>query len=357
MIVSLLRPFLRHGRRPQPQIAVDQIERILLIKPEKLGDMVIMLPLAQALRDRLPSVAIDLLASPKGEAIVREDPRFGKVWVYQKRARADLRTLRTIRRHRHDLVIDLIDDDSRTGLLLSQFCANGAIRIGANKRSYAHWYDLHTDYHEDRLVHAIDRALAILSLIGLNSAPANTYVPPFVPPRSSDTVDRFLAELSSSAPDRQLLAINISGGKSTRRWEQESVVRVIEDMCECAPSVQTVLISAPTERARSEWVAQRCPSAQPTPPNWSILDIAALLARMDLVVSPDTSIVHIARSFRVPVVGLYPALEETVRRWQPYGQSTGVVRSDDSGDITGIHPDRIVAEIKQALSQPQVRRA
>lgn len=356
MTIALLQPFFQKGRRPAPIVAPAELRKMLIIKPEKLGDMVITLPLVQAIRDQAPGITIDLLASPKGLAVVENDPRFRNIWLYRKHWLKDLRTIREIRAESYDLVIEMIDDDSSTGLLLSQWCSGSAIRIGANKRKNASWYDASTDFHGNPEVHAIDRALAILPLLGLTTDGVEAYVPPYVPDQAHTKAAAFLRAPQDGKSDHPCLAFNISGGKATRQWDSASAVTTITEIQRQISDVRIILICAPHEHQRGESLLQQINSAALVPADWSILDITALLSSMHLLVSPDTSLVHIARSFKIPVVGLYPSLEETVRRWAPYGQTEGIIRSDDPGDIKGIAPEKISAEVVSMLSRQKVGR-
>jgi ADP-heptose:LPS heptosyltransferase len=79
-----------------------------------------------------------------------------------------------------------------------------------------------------------------------------------------------------------------------------------------------------------------------SPEGYSIHEVSALLAGLDMLISPDTSLVHIARSFGVPVLGMYPRPEWNLNRWRPYGQAEGVVMSGDDGNIFDITPEQMI---------------
>ncbi len=82
--------------------------------------------------------------------------------------------------------------------------------------------------------------------------------------------------------------------------------------------------------------------------------MSAIISRLDLLVTPDTSLVHIARSFKVPVVGMYPQLQWNLERWRPYGQKGGVVISNDDGHIFDITPVQVLAEVTKILARQGV---
>ena len=68
--------------RPQgrPKLKPDDIRRILLIRYDRLGDMVITTPLIESLSRIAPQAEIDVLASWRNAALIEGDPRIHQVF-------------------------------------------------------------------------------------------------------------------------------------------------------------------------------------------------------------------------------------------------------------------------------------
>ena len=49
----------------------------------------------------------------------------------------------------------------------------------------------------------------------------------------------------------------------------------------------------------------------------TIIDAAAIVEQLDLIITPDTSIVHIASSFDKPVVSIHENNKDSFRLWSP----------------------------------------
>ena len=77
---------------------------------------------------------------------------------------------------------------------------------------------------------------------------------------------------------------------------------------------------------------------------------AAYIARSGLLVSPDTSAVHIAASFRVPVIGLYPAVEWNYQSWRPVGTASVAVRPAE-GDVGNIEVHEVIQAYRSLESR------
>src|SRR5437762_12467412 len=99
-------------------LASRQFERILLIKPSAFGDVLHTLPVLVKLRTRYPAARIDWLITPENAELVRCHPALSGVVLFDRRrfarfgrdwsATTDmLGLLRTIRRTRYEMVVDL----------------------------------------------------------------------------------------------------------------------------------------------------------------------------------------------------------------------------------------------------------
>jgi ADP-heptose:LPS heptosyltransferase len=81
----------------------DSVERILVLRPGGMGDMLLLMPMLDALRARYPAAVIDLLCERRNAEVVELAKRHATPLLYDQRP---LRTLRHLRRHRYELAID-----------------------------------------------------------------------------------------------------------------------------------------------------------------------------------------------------------------------------------------------------------
>jgi ADP-heptose:LPS heptosyltransferase len=351
-VFGISRVALKRGRTLSTPLDGRRMKRVLFLRPEKLGDMVISLPVFDAIREAFPHLEVDLLGSPRNQVLVREDPRFHHVYLYRKSLLRDWREVQTMRRRRYDCVFDMIDDDSVTTLFLSQAIAQDAPRVGIGKVRFAPYYD-HNHVHADGIGgHILDNALRLLKPFGIDPDQVDHYRRPYVAAESEERAARILAGLSG---DGDVIGFNLSAGKPTRLWPIEKAIRLVQGLVETDARRQVLLITAPADRSRGEAVmAAVSTRVSMAPAGLGLLDVSALLFRLRLLISPDTSLIHIARSARVPVVGLYSGARKNLIRWRPYGQSDGVVAADSEGDLFDVSPDAVLAEVRTVLARTAV---
>src|SRR4030042_5898117 len=75
-------PLLRKGRSDFRLIDPHHIKRILFIRPEKLGDMIISLPVFYNLKKLHPHLELYLLSSPRNCAVIEHDVGISRNFLY-----------------------------------------------------------------------------------------------------------------------------------------------------------------------------------------------------------------------------------------------------------------------------------
>lgn len=76
-------------------------------------------------------------------------------------------------------------------------------------------------------------------------------------------------------------------------------------------------------------------------PSPDILDAAAMLARMSLLITPDTAMLHLADAFGIPLVAMYISREKSVL-WRPLRAAyRGIIA--EGGVMESIQPQAVAA--------------
>jgi ADP-heptose:LPS heptosyltransferase len=345
----LVRIFLKRGRSLS-QIDSKQVQRVLLLRPEsKLGDMVISLPVVDNLRRLFPHISVSILCSPRNAILIDADSRFAAIYRYNKNLWQDFQMMRQVKAQKFDCVIDLLINDSVTALVMSQLCGKQAIRIGAGKHEYAKYYDFHLDVPLENEDQIIISTLKALYPFGVKPEQLDGYSQVFTGKESDANAARFLSSLSLDS-SKKLIGHNISAGSANRVWEIERSRELIRRILNNYPDSQVIVFTAPSERHRGEAIVEGFdPRVALVPPKLSILDVAAIIRKLGLLISPDTSLVHIARGFKVPVVALMP--NKTLRRWRPFGQEQGMVVCKTGDHIHDITVDEVFSMTQTMLSK------
>ncbi len=339
VVFRLIAPFLKRGRGDVEPIDGSRVRRVLFIRPDKIGDMVISLPTFDALKREFPNIEISIVCAPRGLPLIKDDPRFERIFRYTKRTWKDMVELMRMRRMNFDVVVDMIYNDSITVLFLTQLLARNKPRVAIGKTRYREFYTHNCDRGELHDRHIIRETLRLVDAFGIDSQGADPYAPPHLPAPAEEKAESFVRTLPSHD---LLVGLNLSAGMSNRIWPTEKAIELVKRLQESddPPSVILFAVGPDRERAR-EIMRQVDKPAHLVPPGLSLIEASAILKRLDILITPDTSLVHIARSFKVKVIGMYINYPPNLVLWRPYGQEAGALVADTPHRITDISVDQV----------------
>ena len=330
-----------------------QFERILLIKPSALGDVVHTLPVLVKLRARYPDARIDWLITPENADLVRHHPDLSGTILFPRKAYSHFgqnwsatvgpfRLLSAIRRNRYDLVIDLHGQfRSAVFTLVSgapvrigfdrprgQTKAEGAGRPpgGAGQHGWTGAREGSWIAYTHRIpiptldVHAVDRYLWLTPMLGLDDRPPDFAI--HLPPQATRTIEELLR---SHGLGGKPLAVLVPGTIwETKHWPVAGFAQVGRHLLESGHEV--VIAGTTRDRPRSQAIIAACPGAHDLSGQTTVAGLVALIQRAAICVTNDSGSMHVAVAVDSPVVSVFGPTNPI---WiGPYGRPHAVVRVD-----------------------------
>jgi lipopolysaccharide heptosyltransferase I len=300
--------------------------RIALVKPSALGDIVHALPVLTALRHRFPQSHITWVVNAAYEPLLAGHPDLDATLPFDRgtlrkgmlaAAGYSLRFAGLLRRRRFDLVVDL-QGLLRTGLMTA---ATGAPRkVGfANAREGAvHFYTERVEVPDADRIHAVERYWRVAEHLGTGDAPKRFVVP--LNAVELAAVGRELAPLP-----RPWLAFAVGSRWVTKCWPPAHFAE-LANRAEATFGGTTLFVGTSEDTAASRDVARtlRGPSRDLTGKT-SLPRLAALLSRADAVVGNDTGPLHLAAALGRPCVAPYTCTRVALHG--PFGAAGGGVET------------------------------
>lgn len=299
--------------------------RILLIKPSALGDIVHTLPVLSALRRRFPQAHIAWLVNRSFEPLLAGHPDLDATIPFDRRSRtgwlsrlrATLSFARSLRRQRFDLVVDL-QGLLRSGVMSLATGADRRVGLGCSREG-ARWF--HTDViaSPPRLaVHAVDRLWHAAVALGAGNEPKRFFVP--VAPAAAAWAAGQLEALP-----RPWLMLGVGSRWATKRWPPEHFA-VLARRTQGVFGGSVIFVGAGDETPLAQTV--RAGLSGPVldlTGRTTLPQLAAVLARADVMLANDTGPLHLAAALGRPVVAPYICTQ--VALTGPYGQAGRAVET------------------------------
>jgi ADP-heptose:LPS heptosyltransferase len=295
------------GRACQTPFQAGEVRRMLIVRNDKIGDMVVSTPLFRALKQRYPDMLLDIVASSANRQVIEANPHINDVIVWDKLGVAnDMALIRTLRRRRYDAVF-LTHCVFSLPFLLRLKLLGAKYLFGFNDARYgtstAELGMFERTVDCVRSAPILDSYFAALAPFGLSGA-ARAYEL-FGVDAHAGNVGAFLAPLK--ARHTGLICFNYQGSHSTRTLHDEDSVLLCRSIAQRYPGHALLVIHPPGGRGHAQALVGRIdrPNVLLCCETANVLELAALVRMCDLVLSPDTAVVHLASAYNKPVLGFY----------------------------------------------------
>lgn len=297
------------------------IERILLIRTDRIGDVVLTTPMATILRDQFPGIHITFMARPYTRPLLQQHRDIDDVLLYEPEGRhhgvkGHLQLAADLRARRFDAAILFY---SRPSLAAVLKMANIPLRIGVGYRWYS--FLLNRRIYEHRKhgrKHELEHNLTLLKAL-VPEIPESIRFEFETSPSQKEWRQGVLREMN--IPNGYLILHPGSGG-SAPNLSIEQYRRVARYLSEHS-TASIVVTGLPQESALVQSITDGFDPSKVinAAGRFDMEQLMTMIAGAVLFLSSSTGPLHIANAFNVPVAGFYcPADPCSPRRWGPYYQ-------------------------------------
>ena len=333
-------------KRPPRHDAADP--RILVIRRNRMGDMIYTLPLFHALRRHFPRAHVTVVCDPLGAPIAQASEAVNEVmildpgWNPWQAAVKNAYHLQD-----YDWVIAVKGGFDRRLALLSRL-TNAAIRVGFERaeKGDSVYYTDPVPLPDVPDEHQVDTLLRLLKPLGLiNPTGFSTDLRLHIPDASRVFADETLAE-PPFAPFPRYMVINFSSTVDLKFREEDFIalmrrVLTTTDLAIC-------VVAAPADQQKAQEVAscmgsKRIVSVQTPGP----LDLGALLERSAFLLTPEGGAAHLAAAVGTPALVLWS--EGPFKKWYSRGKNHAFVHAETGEKVIPL--ERVWAALQTFLPQ------
>jgi lipopolysaccharide heptosyltransferase I len=306
-------------------LATIEPERVCIIKPSSMGDVVHAMPILAALRGRWPSAQLSWVVNRPFSELLQGHRDLDELIVYDRGRRgfdgvgigAMAALLRHLGHSRFDLTIDL------QGLLRSALmvaATRARVRVGmADAREGSRWFYTHRVDAPRLGLHAVDRALRVARVFGAEVSEPRFHLS--IPEEARRWAAQAVAGLA-----RPRLVLNVGAQWTTKRWPP-SHFAVIGRLAAEHYGAALVAVGSAGDRPLVDALVRHL---APLPVldlcgQTSLPHLAALSRESDLVISNDTGPLHLAAAAGARALGIYTCTSPELTG--PYGDHAATVRT------------------------------
>ncbi len=363
----------------------SKVKKILIFHfDDKIGDMVVNTILFRELKNLFPQSETFIVTGKNSENLIRNHSQINKCYVFTRGVFPTILLALKLRKIEFDLVIDMrAFTDARTIFVVNMI--HSAYVIGFSKKNYRAYNESFEDSFDT--VHSRERARILLEHLGAKNIDLkyNLELAPEIFQKvrtllENSTESQSPAKRQSHSESHRII-INAFSAARFRSLTDETLKKVIELTTKQFPNHRIHLIAPPEQHLRIQKLVKSFSSSQRqsfsesltgSSPQFStqslpgeglqfhdqistISEISALISMSELVISVDTSILHIASAFNIPVIGLYrdegDQPEKNSIKWAPVSTQSFVIKgygkTDGYLDVNTFSMEELTSALKQ----------
>ncbi|MBD3246200.1 MAG: lipopolysaccharide heptosyltransferase II [Candidatus Omnitrophica bacterium] len=341
-----------------------QLKRILLIRTDRIGDLVLSTPAIENLRRAYPRAYIACICRQYTKEVLENNPFLNEVIVYEKEGRhhswwQTIRFARNVARKDFDAAFIL--HASRRAHLIA-LLAGIPVRIGWDRKTA--WALTRRVPHRkwEGAKHESEYTLDLLRASGIPVKETRLY---FSVSEEAKRKAKRMLETKGLSPNQEYFAVHLSASCPAKQWPFRNFFCVMEKVHAHSGLAAVVIGSGSDSRGKSMFAPH--PWIIDLRGETTLKETGAVLSRARILITNDSGPAHIAAALGVPVVSLFgyhdPALSPV--RWRPLGEGSKVLHKDvgcevcagdrclrDYACIRAITPEEVFDSAHAVLAQP-----
>ncbi len=274
--------------------------KFLILRFSSIGDIVLTTPVVRNLKKQVENAEIHYLTKPQFKSIVESNPYIDQVHVLKS---SEKETIRELKLMHFDYIIDL-HRNIRTARFKNRI---KIISFSFDKLNWEKWLLVNFKKNNMPDIHIVDRYLETLKVFDVkNDKKGLDY---FIPEK--DEVD--LSDISEELKDG-FVGVVVGAFHSTKKLTKEKIISICNKL-----EKPVLLIGGKENREEAEEIKNAVDkNIYNTCGNYNINQSASLVKQANVILTPDTGLMHIASAFRkkiisvwgntIPEFGMYPYL-------------------------------------------------
>lgn len=322
------------GTKKPIDFDLNYTRNILFFRYDRIGDMVITTPVFRELKLAYPKIKITVLASKVNRDVIRNNPYVDQIMTnYKNSLFLDFVTLVRLRIKKFDVCVEFDHSVVPHAIIrLNLIKPKKVISIKKDGRygvkgSELSLYDIYID--KPNKIHFRDIWMGVLE--PFNVIPKSNNFDLFINNQHLTQAKNFIKKYSS----KFVIGINLEGAVKGKKIRYHELLKICEGLYDQEKNIQIIILSTPK---KIQDISQKVKSmalhyVDISYKTDSILQVGALINELDLIITPDTSIVHIASVFNKPVVTIHENNRDSYDLFAPTSKLNRTVFSKSKNNL------------------------
>ena len=296
---STARLILRFKSVFKTQLVTQPIQTVCFFSNTALGDTIFNTPVFRVFRQNFPHVRTVALLNPSTASLFKTDPNIDEILLYDGKKGGFLCALFALKKIKPDIVFILHSNEPEATPLAVLSGAKCVFKLPNAGSKFSPFHSNEPEPYGDERYVVLNR-LEQLKFVGIESR--DTRLNLYLRDEDFARVDEMLKKDGK----RKFIGFQMGASTVSRQWFFQRWRELAGIILERTDAV-IVLTGSPAERAMTAQLDEELRSSRviDAAGKFSLREAAALIARLDVLVTPDTGPLHVAAALKTPTIGLF----------------------------------------------------
>ncbi|MEW6009205.1 MAG: glycosyltransferase family 9 protein [Candidatus Omnitrophota bacterium] len=325
-VIFALGRILRLIPRIRPY-STDEVRRILIIRMDRIGDVVLSTPTFKAVRQHFREAKIYILVRSYTKDLVIGNPDINKIIIFEDKMpflKEIINKIREIRKENIDFAI-VLHPNFWPNLLA--FASGAKYRLGYDAAGSGFFLTKKVkDSRPTNPRHEVEVTLDVVRTLGIDTTDKKLYIP--ISEEGERFADFFLRDNNCESVDN-LIAIHPGGYYHYTHWSVKGFAQVSDYLIEHF-AAKVVIVGSPLEQVLANEVVSFMKNSPIIAIGTTLTQLISLLKRCKLFIGNSSGPMHIASASGVPVVAIFGNIHpaDHYRHWGTWGEANIVVSKE-----------------------------
>ncbi|HIA00232.1 MAG TPA: lipopolysaccharide heptosyltransferase family protein [Candidatus Marinimicrobia bacterium] len=331
---------------------IHKAENVLFLRYDRIGDMVITTPVFREIKLVYPHIKITVIASTANQDVLTNNPYVDNIITNHKNnLLSDLSSLLKLRKQKFDVCIEF--DHSVIPHAIIRLKVIKPKKVISVKKDGRYGVDgselLMYDFYTEKPSNAHFRDIWLATLKPFGVKPKSNVYDLFITDTQQKQAQNFIKQYSS----KFLVGINLEGAVKGKKIKFSELWQICQGLHKANNNIQVIILTTPGNlQSIYEKVTESSLDYVVTSYKTdTILDAAALISQLDLIITPDTSIVHIASAFNKPVVTIHENNQDSYQLFSPVSNLNKTVFSPKKSTLEGYDIQKVIKYSNELIDQ------
>lgn len=312
-------------KKIKADLKFENIKKILFIRYDgKIGDYIVSSFIYREIKKQRPDIQIDIVGINKNEQLFNKNKHVDNFYKLKKtKYRYMIPLTLKLRKQKYDILIDPTEVLKNKDLFFIRQI-DARVNFGYAKENYK----LFNKNIPKNDKHIVDIYKMILEKLGFKNIDSRYDIPE--DEKSNEKINRFFTE---NLVERSIV-VNLFGAKRKTKFTCEKSLELLNYVLKRKSDYKIILLYSPADTEILSKILATIDNKNLLfySESKTIFDSIAILKRAELIISPDTSIVHIADGLNKKIIAFYTSSPNDFIKWKISDQNK-IIRVNDVNDV------------------------